>query len=161
MDNQNQHNTINGPVFEIAPGWGFKIKKWFKKNSRVVFPALIGIVLAIGLIAVFRDTGTPEKPVVAQPQNRILEVVGRGDGQVHIARRALADYIENSNLGLTPAQKIFIEQVLAEKMGTREMTAGEKIEFSIGDIETAIDRSKNLTPTQLKKWEAYARTVRF
>lgn len=158
----NQKNEFNGPVFEIAPGWGFKVKKWLKRNGRVIIPALIGIILASGAITVYRNSNSPAKPFVARTQNNkvLAELVGRGDGRVLIARRALTSYIQNTNIDLTPAQRIFIEQVLSEKIG-KVLSVGETVEFNISDIESAIDQSLSLTPVQLQKWGAYAKTVKF
>lgn len=169
--------ALGGPIFEFGPGWGARTKKWFKKyiiasdctlcrNTRYIL--LAGIVILI--------IGWPQfkKMPYRQPQNsltglastagqiKIAEVVQSGDSKIKLARRALSNYMAQfPELSLTNGQKVFVETVLGQKIASDIFLAGTNIEIATNNIKSAIDESKLLTPSQLQRWEAAAKGVRF
>jgi len=89
----------------------------------------------------------------------IVEVAAKGDGVTHLARRALKDYLEDHPQELTNEHKIYIEDYLKDRTGSRPLEVGEEIAFSEDLIKEAIDASLELTPEQLKNLEKYSALV--
>jgi len=87
-----------------------------------------------------------------------IESAGKGDGSTHLARRALANYLEkNPDSTLTAEHKIYIEDYLRKKVGFRgRVSMGTSIEFSKDLIKGAIDASKKLNERQLNNLKQYS-----
>lgn len=153
----------NGPVFEAGPGWGVKIKKWFGKYFfKAVLPVVIVVAVIYGIASRQTDNQTADEdksPVSAQAA--ISQTINRGDSRIMLARRALAKYLEQSPQDLTKGQKVFIETALGRAVSRPELKTGESLEFKIDDIKTALTKSKELSVSQLKRWEAAAQNVKF
>lgn len=112
-------------------------------------------------------TQTPEgiggpSNLVNLPEEEIFtETAQKGDGITHLARRALAKYLEKTggDAELNKEHKIFIEDYLQNRTGTEALEINESRSFSKNLIEQAIQASKNLTPEQLQKIAPYASLV--
>jgi hypothetical protein len=86
-----------------------------------------------------------------------VETAGRGEGTTHLARRALANYLEkNPDSSLTAEHKIYIEDYLRKQIGRKSVRIGSSVEFSKNDIQKAIEKSKGLSEKQLKNLHKYA-----
>ncbi len=87
-----------------------------------------------------------------------IEAAGHGDGVTHLARRALANYLEkNPDSTLTPEHKIYIEDYLRKHVGfTGRVYVGTSVEFSKDLVSQAIEQSKKLNESQLKNLHKYA-----
>lgn len=81
-----------------------------------------------------------------------------GDGVTHLARRALAHYLEKSpDSALTAEHKIYIEDYLKDMYRSQgPVYVGTTISFQKNDIQRAIDQSKNLTEKQLENLKKYS-----
>jgi hypothetical protein len=155
---------LPGPVFEPGPGWGFYIKRWFKKYFfKAVLPALI-IIGVIGIFAAHKETknektATSEK---ATGNQKITITIIKGDSRALLARKALSEYLkENQEETLSNGQKLFIEETLRRKLNNPKLIIGEFVEFNVKDIEEAITQAKQLTQFQLQKWEELAKKSDF
>jgi hypothetical protein len=99
-------------------------------------------------------------PVASSKETDVsfVETAGKGDGQTHLARRALANYLEkNADSGLTAEHKIYIEDYLRKKSGFKGgVHIGSTVEFSKDKIKEAIEASKKLNDKQLKNLHKYA-----
>ena len=165
----------SGPVFEFGPGWGAKSKQWLKKYilggnctlcRTVRYVMLFAFILLILLGPRFQSTdnsddssdkesGVPTKAVIA-------ETVIKGDSKIALARRVLTDYLSQfPDSTLTNGRKVYIETVLGQKISSGVFHAGASIEFLHDDIKFAIENSKLLSPSQLKRWEKAAKKVKF
>lgn len=105
-----------------------------------------------------------QKPAAASgaPQGDVItETAQPGNGVTHLARRALKDYLTTySNAPtLTKEHKIFIEDYLKDKTGSRPLAIGEKLSFSTNLVSRAIAASQHLSPQQLKHLSIYAARV--
>ena len=161
----------NGPVFEFGPGWGAKTKKFLKKyalggdcslcrDTRYVLLAVI-IILVVGW-PYFKKMAGQQQPEPLTGQIKIAEVVQPGDSKIKFARRALADYLaESPDITLTNGQKVFIETILGQGITSDTFKTGASIEFPAETMKSAIAKSKSLSPSQLKYWEAAAKGIRF
>ncbi|PIR73786.1 MAG: hypothetical protein COU40_00755 [Candidatus Moranbacteria bacterium CG10_big_fil_rev_8_21_14_0_10_35_21] len=103
---------------------------------------------------------TSETPVVAsqETESSFIETAVAGNGATHLARRALANYLEkNPDSALTAEHKIYIEDYLRKNVspGTR-VTTGTTMEFSKDLIQDAITKSKTLTDKQLNNLKKYS-----
>jgi len=87
-----------------------------------------------------------------------IETAGAGDGLTHLARRALANYLEkNPDSTLTPEHKIYIEDYLRKNVSANNgMKIGTSVEFSKNLIQDAIRKSKELTEKQLQNLHQYS-----
>jgi len=87
-----------------------------------------------------------------------IETAGSGDGVTHLARRALANYLEkNPDSTLTPEHKIYIEDYLRKNVGfSGRVYVGTSVEFSKDLVSQAIEQSKKLNDNQLKNLHKYS-----
>lgn len=90
-----------------------------------------------------------------------IETAGSGDGKTHLARRALANYLEkNPDSALTAEHKIYVEDYLRKYSGSNgNVHVGTSVEFSKDLINKAIDSSKQLNDKQLQNLHKYVLRV--
>lgn len=171
--NKQQHRQQHpsGPIFEFGPGWGHKTKKWLKKyilagdcllcrNTRYILIAGI-IILIIGWPQ-FKKMSHRQPQDSLTGQIKIAEIVRTGDSKIKLARRALADYLAQfPDPALTNGQKVYIETVLGQEIDSNDFRTGNNIELSTNDIKSVITQSKSLSSSQLQRWEAAAKGVKF
>lgn len=93
-----------------------------------------------------------------ETEGSFVETAVRGDGTTHLARRALANYLEkNPDSTLTPEHKIYIEDYLRKHVGYKGgVRVGTSIEFTKDLVRQAIDQSKKLNDKQLRNLHKYA-----
>jgi hypothetical protein len=106
-----------------------------------------------------QNTATTQKIATSQEtEGSFIETAGRGDGQTHLARRALANYLEkNPDSALTAEHKIYIEDFLRKNSGFKKgVNVGTSIEFSKDLVKKAIENSKKLSDKQLQNLHKYA-----
>ncbi len=89
----------------------------------------------------------------------IIEKANLGEGVTHLARRALKNHLKDNPQELTNEHKIYIEDYLKDKIGSRPLEVNEEVSFSEDLIKEAIDASLQLTPSQLKNLEQYSALV--
>jgi hypothetical protein len=96
-----------------------------------------------------------------ETETSFVEVAQSGNGTTHLARRALANYLEkNPDSALTKEHKIYIEDYLRKNVRqTGSLTVGSSVEFSKGAIGAAIEKSKQLNDAQLKNLQKYSARV--
>ncbi len=152
--------NLGGPVFDFGPGWGFYVKKWFGKYLfKIVLPAIV-IIVAMGIFVSGNDAENGEKTIANNETIKIAAL--RGDSRALLARKALAEYLKgNSQETLSSGQKLFIEEILRQKLNNPKLTVGEVVEFTIDNIKAAVDQAKQLTQFQLETWEKYAKGIKF
>jgi hypothetical protein len=104
------------------------------------------------------NTVAAPKETSQETSGSFIETAGRGDGTTHLARRALANYLEkNPDSALTPEHKIYIEDYLRKHVGHKgRVNIGTSVEFSKDLISQAITQAKNLNEGQLKNLHKYA-----
>ena len=93
-----------------------------------------------------------------ETEGSFIETAGRGDGVTHLARRALANYLEKSpDSALTPEHKIYIEDYLRKHAGFKgRVFVGTSVDFNKDLIKQAVDQSKKLNDAQLRNLHKYA-----
>jgi len=98
-----------------------------------------------------------------ETDNSFIEVAQAGNGTTHLARRALAHYLEkNPDSSLTPEHKIYIEDYLRKNVSPKgHIAIGTSVEFSKDLIKQAIGASKNLNDAQLRNLQKYSANVNF
>ncbi|MBU0670628.1 hypothetical protein KKF29_00555 [Patescibacteria group bacterium] len=108
-------------------------------------------------------TSQAEETTAVQPESKetegsFIETAGQGDGVTHLARRALANYLEkNPDSSLTPEHKIYIEDYLRKHVGfSGRVYVGTSAEFSKDLVRQAIEQSKKLNDNQLNNLHKYA-----
>ena len=101
------------------------------------------------------------EPVSKETENAFVESAGKGDGKTHLARRALANYLEkNPDSSLSKEHKIFIEDYLRKTTRSEKgVRVGTTVEFSKDSIQKAIDVSKKLNDKQLRNLQKYSARV--
>jgi len=90
-----------------------------------------------------------------------VETAVAGDGKTHLARKALASYLEkNNDSELTAEHKIYIEDFLRKNVDhTGGVRVGNQISFSKNLIRDAVEKSKTLTDNQLNNLKKYSARV--
>lgn len=92
-----------------------------------------------------------------ETETSFIESAQKGDGATHLARRALANYLEkNPDSSLTIEHKIYIEDYLRKNVPHDRLTIGSSIEFSKDLIQGAIEQSKQLNDQQLQHLKIYS-----
>lgn len=107
-----------------------------------------------------------EQPVAtSEPESKetgesFIEVAVRGNGATHLARQAVADYLEkNADPTLSKEQKIYIEDYLRKNVSFGHIRVGTSLEFSKTLIQEAIGKSKQLNERQISNLKKYADRV--
>lgn len=102
---------------------------------------------------------TPE--LSRETESSFVEQAQRGDGTTHLARRALAHYLEkNPDSSLSAEHKVYIEDYLRKNIDYRgTVTTATSIDFSKTLIRQAIDQSKTLNDSQLQNLKKYSARV--
>ena len=104
-----------------------------------------------------KKSETSSTTISQETENSFVETAGKGDGTTHLARKALANYLEkNPDSGLTAEHKIFIEDYLSKKVGSGKLSMGASKEFSKDTIKQAIEASKQLNEKQLNNLHKYS-----
>lgn len=104
-----------------------------------------------------KAAATPE--IVSQETDQaFVETAVKGNGSTHLARRALANYLEKTpDSELTAEHKIYIEDYLRKHAApNKRIYVGTSVEFSKDLIKNAIEKSKKLNERQLKNLHKYA-----
>lgn len=96
-----------------------------------------------------------------ETETSFIETAERGNGSTHLARRALAHYLEkNTDSSLSAEHKIYIEDYLRKNVDFRgSVTTQTSIEFSKTLINQAIEKSKTLNDRQLQNLKKYSARV--
>ncbi len=146
----------SGPVFEAGPGWGKKVKIWFKKYFYKVFLPIVIVLLFIYALTTRQKVETSVNLSPFPTPDSISQKVQRGDSRTLIAREALSKYLQASTDEiLSTGQKIFIENKLSQLIPATILKTGLIIDIKISDIRSLIDQSKQLSKSQLEKWAQF------
>lgn len=96
-----------------------------------------------------------------ETEGSFVETAAKGDGTTHLARRALANYLEKSpDSSLSGEQKVFIEDFLRKRTKAHgPLAIGQSVEFSKNLIGQAIDQSKQLNAKQLQVLKQFSSRV--
>lgn len=89
----------------------------------------------------------------------ITEVAARSEGITHLARRAIKEYSENNGVTLNAEQKIYTEDYLSKKTGTKILEVGEEVEFSAELINQGIEKAQGLSQKQIENLSKYVPLV--
>lgn len=102
---------------------------------------------------------TPE--LSKETETSFIEQAERGNGATHLARRALAHYLEkNADSSLTAEHKIYIEDYLRKNVSFQgTVTTKTSVEFSKDLIKQGIEKSKTLNDRQLQNLKKYSARV--
>lgn len=102
---------------------------------------------------------TPE--LSRETETSFIEQAERGNGKTHLARRALANYLEkNADSSLTAEHKVYIEDYLRKNVSYQgAVTSKTSIEFSKDLIKQGIEKSKTLNERQLQNLKKYSARV--
>jgi len=88
--------------------------------------------------------------------DQIVVKAVEGDGVTNLARRALQDYLRESPQDLSNEHKVYIEDYLKDKVGSRPLEVGEEIGFSNDLIREAVEASLQLDQNSLESLEKYS-----
>ncbi len=88
-------------------------------------------------------------------ENTIAQFAAKSEGVTHLARRAIKEYLSSAGENLSAEQKIYAEDYLKRKTGSRLLKVGEKIEFSKDTIKQGIEKAKGLNQKQIENLSKY------
>lgn len=98
--------------------------------------------------------------ITASNENAIVQVAAKSEGVTHLARRAIKEYLGNTQENLNAEQKIYAEDYLRKQTGKKVLEVGEKIEFSTDLIKQSIEKAKGLNEGQIKNLSKYVPLVK-
>ena len=86
-----------------------------------------------------------------ETETAFVEKAAKGEGSTHLARRALAHYLEkNPDSSISAEHKVYVEDYLRKHAAPKgAINPGQSVEFSKEAIQQAIASSKNLNHYQL------------
>ncbi|MBI4708712.1 MAG: hypothetical protein HY764_00730 [Candidatus Portnoybacteria bacterium] len=82
----------------------------------------------------------------------------KGAGVTHLSRKALKEYAQahqDIKQNLTPEKKVYVEDYLTKKSGPMRVAVGQELSFDENLIKEAIDKSNQLSESQLKNLHKY------
>ncbi|HWQ59748.1 MAG TPA: hypothetical protein VN420_01215, partial [Candidatus Fimivivens sp.] len=89
------------------------------------------------------------------------ETAKPGEGVTHLARRAFAEYAKEKNIGLSPEQKVYVEDYLQKQVAhVGKIGTGDRVEFTPDLMNEAVAKAKGLSPDQIRNLHQYAEGVR-
>ena len=96
-----------------------------------------------------------------ETETAFVEKAAKGEGSTHLARRALAHYLEkNPDSSISGEHKVYIEDYLRKHATSKGwVNPGQSIEFSKDAIRMAIESSKNLNQYQLNHLKQFSHKV--
>lgn len=109
------------------------------------------------------NTAQAKEPEAANTNtntNTITEVAAKSEGVTHLARRAVKGYLQANEQSLTAEQKIYAEDFLKKKIGSRLLEVGEKVEFSSDLIKQSVEQAKGLNQKQIENLSKYVPLVK-
>lgn len=109
------------------------------------------------------EASAPSAPVETsrETDTSFIQTASAGEGTTHLARHALANYLEKSpDSALTNEHKVYIEDYLRKHANHQgALHTGDSVEFSKAQIQEAINASKNLSERQLQNLKKYSSRV--
>lgn len=116
--------------------------------------------------AMMEKAATGDKVIITEElsqetETAFIEKAAKGDGTTHLARRALAHYLEkNTDSSLSGEHKVYIEDYLRKHAAQKGwVKPGTSVEFSKASIKEAIASSKNLNQHQLNNLKQFSHKV--
>ncbi|MEK9173647.1 MAG: hypothetical protein AAB845_00070 [Patescibacteria group bacterium] len=108
-----------------------------------------------------KDSVVITEELSQETESAFVEKAAKGDGTTHLARRALAHYLEkNTDSSLSAEHKVYIEDYLRKHAAPKgSMNPGASVEFSKASIKEAIESSKNLNQHQLNNLKQFSHKV--
>lgn len=86
----------------------------------------------------------------------------QGDGVTHLARRAIAQYLEEhpeEAEQITPAHKIYMETILTQKNYKTALELGETVTFSQSEVNDVVEDAIELPEEEVDNWQPYVSKV--
>ncbi|MEK7181665.1 MAG: hypothetical protein AAB519_01975 [Patescibacteria group bacterium] len=107
------------------------------------------------------NTATISTETSRETETSFVEQAEVGDGSTHLARRALAHYLEkNTDSSLTAEHKVYIEDYLRKNVSNNGgLVPNQSLEFSKDLIKQGIEKSKTLNEGQLQNLKKYSARV--
>ena len=107
------------------------------------------------------ETSEQKEAVISQTDGSYEVTAASGDSLTTLARSAVSQYLDTHNdPSVTAEHKVYMEDYLAKKMGySSRLNIGETKTFSEGDIASALEASKTLTPGQLDHLKVFSQQV--
>ena len=107
------------------------------------------------------ETSEQKEAVISQTDGSYEVTAASGDSLTTLARSAVSQYLDtHSDPSVTAEHKVYMEDYLAKKMGySSRLNIGETKTFSEGDIASALEASKTLTPGQLDHLKVFSQQV--
>lgn len=100
-------------------------------------------------------SGGTREPQTEQVEGAIIATAQAGDGITHLARRIIAERLQESGRSLNAEQLVYAEDYLQKATGSYLLEVGQDVSFSADDIESAIDSALELQQWQLDSLQRF------
>lgn len=158
-------------------------------TKNIISVLLIIFLIVSGVYAFNRDTNTDEQSVeekvedikkegeemvandekaeempsentdIQKSETNITVKASAGDGVTHLARKAVAEYINDKEISLSKEQKIYSETVLKNKYYQHHLNLSQEVTFELSDLEDTVQKAQNLSEDEIKAWSKYINLV--
>ncbi|MDP3057295.1 MAG: hypothetical protein Q8N37_02105 [bacterium] len=98
--------------------------------------------------------------IASTNENASVQIAAKSEGVTHLARRAVKEYLGSTQENLSAEQKIYAEDYLKKKIGSKVLAVGEKVEFSNDLIKQGIEKAKGLNQKQIENLSKYVPLVK-
>jgi mannitol-specific phosphotransferase system IIBC component len=104
-------------------------------------------------------TKEDEAPEIQKYGTKITVKANSGDGLTHLARKAIAEYIQDKDITLSKEQKIYTETNLKNKYYQHHLNLGQEVSFELQDLDEFIQKAQNLSDEEKRAWSRYNHLV--
>lgn len=144
------------PVSIAAPVKNIATPVVTPANSAVPIHAVSPTPTVTSTLSVIPNKGEGTRP----SDSSVLSGVIAGDGSVYLTlRRLIGEYNAAHGHTLLRWQRVSIETTLAQLYKGQPITKGQTITITSEEMQATIDALSTMTPSQVRQWDAYARTV--
>lgn len=96
-----------------------------------------------------------------EPTGEYIFEAQKGEGVTHVARRAVSKYISEKEIGMemTAEHRIYAEDYIQKHIGQDFLKLGEKVNISESLVREAVEKSQELTESQLENLKQFSQLV--
>lgn len=105
------------------------------------------------------EEGTEGLSILPVRDGEYKETAENGDGITNLARRAIGEYLNESDSELSSEHKIFVEDYVQNHIGDRKLQVGETISISESLIVEGINKAQGLSAEELQNLENFTELV--
>lgn len=107
------------------------------------------------------NTAQAKEETAPENSNDVFaETAQKSEGLTHLARKAIKTQLSSTGESLSSEQKIYAEDYIVKKTGSRLLEIGETVKFQKSLVNDSIAKAKSLSETQTKNLSKFVPLVK-